>query len=427
VKIGFGHLLLLGLGLREILSFWTAHPFDFEIWIRLGYYVSRGGDPYASTAPVVGLSIPGTGALPSIAYPPLWALMQALVYDLYSLIGFSNRFFYYFLLKQETIIPDVIVGYLIYRLVADHANTGDAKKALAFWMFCPFVIVISAVWGMFDQLTLMIVLAAILIAQRTVASSVVESVAIFLKAIPVVFLPPLAWSQVSTGRRMAYLVLAPTLAIVLTLSPYLYFRSWSLSSILGAGASAVSVPANSLNYWVIPYVLYGYSLIPSYADAFVNVMGYVWIVAVVLGYVFCFRKMGKVTLQYLLLTLQFSTLVFFLTRIGIAEQYVIYFLGFGILEKYLVGGDRWKLFTGVWVSAMGFLLANNTYLVRFLSPLSIGFSNLDATLSSGVLGELRNGLLILTALSFTLFCFFYLKSLYFDIKSRKAMGFEPPT
>ena len=422
MKIGFGRLLLVGLGLREIFSFWTAHPFDFEIWVRLGYYVSKGGDPYASTAPVAGLSIPGTGVLPSIAYPPLWAFMQAMVYDLYSLIGYSNRFFYYFLLKQETIIPDVIVGYLIYRLIAEHGSVQDAKKALAFWMLCPFVIVISAVWGMFDQLTLMVVLVAILLARRAVASSVAESVAIFLKAIPVIFLPPLAWSQRSTGRRLAYLVLALALAAVLTLAPYLYFRSWSLPSILGAGTSAVSVPANSLNYWVIAYVLYGYSLLPSYADTLVNVMGYAWVVALVLAYFFCLRKTGEITLQYLVLALQFSTIVFFLTRIGVAEQYVIYFLGFGILEKYLVGGDRWKLFTGVWVSAMGFLLANNTYMVRFLSPLSLDFTNLDVTLSSGVLGELRYSLMILTALSFTLFCIFYLKSLYFDIKSRKIAG-----
>jgi hypothetical protein len=76
---------------------------------------------------------------------------------------------------------------------------------------------------------------------------------------------------------------------------------------------------------------------------------------------------------------------------------------------------------------MGFLLANNTYMVRFLSPLSIGFTNLDATLSSGVLGELRNGLLVLTALSFTFFCFLYLRSLYPEIRDRKVRAIEPPT
>lgn len=352
--------------------------------------------------------------------------MQAFVYDLYSLIGYSNRFFYYFLLKQETIVPDILVGFLIYKLIVQHGNPIDARKALAFWMFCPFVVVISAVWGMFDQLTLLIVLTAVLVAQRTLQSSVAESVGIFLKAIPVIFLPALAWTQGSPRRRWSYLVIASGLAVVLTLIPYLFHNSWSLSALLSTGASAVSVPANSLNYWVIAYVLFGYSLLPSYVYPVLNLAGYVWVLALIVAYVYCLRRIGPdgISLPYLILVLQCLSLVFFLTRIGVAEQYVIYFLGFGLLEKYLVGKDRSKFFTGVWVSAMGFLLANNTYLVRFLSPLSIQFSDLDSALSSGLLGETRNGLMIVTALFFTAFCALYLKSLYLEIRKQRLAGQE---
>jgi len=41
-------LLVLGILAREALSFWTGHPFDFEIWVRAGYWVARGYTPYAS-------------------------------------------------------------------------------------------------------------------------------------------------------------------------------------------------------------------------------------------------------------------------------------------------------------------------------------------------------------------------------------------
>jgi hypothetical protein len=421
-RIRVAFLLLLGLGIREAFSFWTAHPFDFEIWVRLGYYVSRGADPYVSTLPIPGLSIPGTGTLPSIAYPPFWAFMQALVYDLYSLLGYSNRFFYYFLLKQETIIPDILVGYLIYRIIAQRGNTEGAGRALAFWMVCPFVVIISAVWGMFDQLVLLAVLVSMLFARNTLTSAASEGLGIVLKAIPIIFLPVLTVRQSTKGSRLLFILLAPGLAVFLTLVPYLYFHSWSLSALLGAGSSAASVPSNSMNYWVIAYVVYGYSLLPSSLNQFVNGMGYVWILALVLAYVYTLRKTPRdgISIEYSILALQFITLVFFLTRIGIAEQYLTYFLGFGLLEQHTIGKARSRLFTGVWVSAMGYLLANNSYLLRFLSPLSAQFVGLDNTLSSGMLGVVRNGLMIVAALAFTAFCALYLRSLYSEIKSRRT-------
>src|SRR5206468_12504221 len=41
-------LLLLGLLVREAFSFWTGHPYDFELWIRNGYFVSQGATPYSA-------------------------------------------------------------------------------------------------------------------------------------------------------------------------------------------------------------------------------------------------------------------------------------------------------------------------------------------------------------------------------------------
>ena len=35
-------LVVMGLLIREAFSFWTGHPFDFEIWLRNAYFVSRG-------------------------------------------------------------------------------------------------------------------------------------------------------------------------------------------------------------------------------------------------------------------------------------------------------------------------------------------------------------------------------------------------
>ena len=48
-----------GLAIRETIAPFTGHPFDFELWLRLGYYTFLGHDPYTSTNPIPALSFPG--------------------------------------------------------------------------------------------------------------------------------------------------------------------------------------------------------------------------------------------------------------------------------------------------------------------------------------------------------------------------------
>ena len=53
-------LLIVGLLIREAFSFWTGHPFDFELWVRTGFWVTHGLSPYGvlpSRAMVVRLHL----------------------------------------------------------------------------------------------------------------------------------------------------------------------------------------------------------------------------------------------------------------------------------------------------------------------------------------------------------------------------------
>ena len=416
------YALAIGLAIREAFSFWTAHPFDFEIWIRLGYYVSKGLDPYRYTGPVPGLSLPGTGSLPSIGYPPLWPLIQALVYDFYSALDVSNRFLYYFIVKQEMIIPDLVVGYLLF-LVLSRSGRGTAgKQALLFWMLCPFVIVVSALWGMFDQLVLVFVLAALLFRQDTLRSSLAEWIGILLKGIPIIFLPVLVQTQPGVSRKLFYLTVCLALTAVLSLVPYLLLPSWNYSALAGTGTDIVHKVGNSLNYWIVPYVMsnvYGVTLNPSFLGA----VGYIWIPALAVAYVFCYRPLQRrgLALENLVLTLLVVTLVFFLTRTQINEQYVIYFIGLGLLDLALSGPGRKRLFHGIWVSGFVFLFANNTYMVRFLAPVSVYYSQLDSSLTSGLSGDVRFSLMLTAGLAFTAFCVAYLRSVCIQLSSQGVL------
>ena len=121
--------------------------------------------------------------------------------------------------------------------------------------------------------------------------------------------------------------------------------------------------------------------------------------------------------------MMFVLLVFLLTRSAVSEQFLIYFLGLGLLDCYAISQRRFRLFNAVWLSALAFLAANNAWFVRFLEPLSATYAGLDSTLASGALGVLRTEVTVTSAFAFTFLCVLYLRSVYDDLK---APGILPP-
>lgn len=415
--------LIAGLAIREFFAPFTGHPYDFELWIRLGYYTARGIDPYSYFQPVKGLSIPGTGPMYSIGFPPLWPLVLAVLYKFYAILGVNNRFVYYFILKQPMILGDMIDAYLIYRLLEKLATSQKAYNAFRFWLFCPFVIIVSSIWGIFDQFVLVFVLLAIsFLISSKVKSSVSEAIGITLKAIPIIFLPVLAFSQKNLKNALIYGAMSVATTLAITLLPYVFLPTWHLSGIEAAGTSTVTKVGNSLNYYVIPYVLSGFFpgkiTIPQY-------FGYIWIAGIGLASLLIIWKVMRSkssydsvpsTISFMLVVL----LVFFLLRTQINEQYVIYFIGLGLFDYYIFAKKyRQKLFHAIWISVLVFLVANNDFLARFLAPISISYTNLANQLQSGVLSDVRYGLMIAAGLAFSIFCLIYLVSLIRDILGTK--------
>lgn len=421
IRISLNLALLIGLIIREVLAPFTAHPFDFEIWIRLGYYVSQGNDPYQFTNPIPQLSIPGTGRLPSIAYPPFWAFIQVAMYKLYTLLDIENRFLYYFMVKQIMVISDIALAILLYKLLKPYGRE-NAEKASKFWLLCPFTIIISSMWGMFDQLVLLMVIISVFLLQRIIRSSIYEGIGIFLKGIPIIFLPLLS----AYGRRyqtaVFYALISTSVTIFFSLSPYLLFPSWNINNLLGSATDTIHKVGNSMNYWIIYYVINNYYALPTSYYTFARIVGYIWIPAVVLGTVHCLKDLRRVklSLEYLNASLLFITLLFFITRTQINEQYMIYFLGFGIINTFIFDKKQKGLFTNLLLSATLFLIGNNFFLIRFLAPLSPYFTDLEGNLARGPIGDLRMGIMLASGLSFSYFSFRYFRIMYRQITSYKV-------
>ena len=414
--------LVVGAIIRECLAPFTGHPFDFELWIRLGYYTAQGLDPYRITPPVPGLSMPGSGDMTSLGYPPVWPFILAGLYRLYAVTGIDNRFFYYFILKQPMIIGDLLDSFLIYKIVKQKSEVG-AVKALAFWLFCPFTIIISSVWGMFDQLVLVFALLSLVYLDRTRISASLEAVGILLKAIPLIYLPLFAFVQKTRLKIIQYLAISSSVSIIFTFLPYLIFPSWNISSLLGTGTSVVTKVGNSMNYFVVIYVLASLNSFPSWGAEILAPLSYLWIPALIIASIFSIRivrrrsENGEQFFKGIVLSMILVTLTFYLTRIQINEQYTIYFLGLGLIDRYWIGTvSRSKQFHGIWISALGFLLSNNP-IVRFLEPLSVYYRQLDQFIDSGVPDYFRLTAMVISAFSFTVFCILYLRSVYSELRT----------
>ena len=416
-------IILAAIGIREVFAPFTGHPFDFELWVRLGYYVSKGDDPYLRTAPVPGLSFPGSGYISWPGYPPLWAIFMAVLYKFYVILGVQNRFLYYFILKQPMIISDLLVGYLIYILVRAYSSADNSIKALTFWLLCPFTIIISAIWGMFDQIMLMLILLSAILIGRTYRSALTESLSIAIKLIPVIFLPVFALAQTSRKKIFAYMLLAAIVSVALAFAPYLVEKSWKISTLLGVGIDDTNKLGNSMSYWSILYVYNQSYAFSPFVKSVLGFLSFLWIPAILTASYFCYSRVlkDKINLQKnLILSLLFISLVFYLTKSTVNEQYLIYFLGFGTMDYFLwAPKERRRTFHAVWISALGFLVANNAWMTRFFSPLSFSYMQLNNYFTSGVPGEVRFGVMIFTSLVFTIAVCYYLKMLYAEMKASK--------
>ncbi len=84
-----------------------------------------------------------TNYTPGMIY--LFYLLGAIRY----LFSISDQWFY-FVLKLPSIISDLILSILIYRVLLNHVSKKLALYGLAFCLFNPVLIFNSAIWGAFD-------------------------------------------------------------------------------------------------------------------------------------------------------------------------------------------------------------------------------------------------------------------------------------
>jgi hypothetical protein len=370
-------VLLAGLLIREAFSFWTGNPYDLEVWIRTGHAVANGVNPYVSFWPAVpGVSFAFLNStLPSAAYLPFWPALLGELYRLWEVAGGGNRFVLYFLIKQPPIWADVLTAALLYALVLRWTGRKDAALgALTFWSFFPYAIIISAIWGQFDSLVVVVILAALLY-REPLQRNLLYGLGIFVKLLPVIYLP-LEVFRSRGPRRLTFLV---ALVLPLALSALVFVaEGWQFTGIFATGQSQTYGGGGGMNLAGIlasPPFLYAIEVIPYLYTglAYLYVPGV--IVAGWVGARWIRPNDPRTELRAVLLV----TTIFLLLRWGLYEQYMIYLFALMVLDIAAFHSSRRSFLTYLWVLSLVFLLVNNDLGARFVTPLD---TNLWATLSN---------------------------------------------
>jgi Gpi18-like mannosyltransferase len=413
----------MGLLVREVFSFWTGHPFDFEIWVRAGYWVARGYTPYASLPPAPGVSFAndfgGPDLSPIIGYLPFWPVLLEAMYGLYFLLGSPTPYLYYFLIKQPIIAGDVLLAYYLYRYL-ERRGSEKASFVLKLWLFSPYNILLSGVWGMFDAIPMLFVVFA-LEAEPGARRGFWSGVATFAKSIPIVYAIPLSWGP-KPLRNLALAVGIPvfaTLAIVLV-------AGWPIFGQAGITNTVESTAAKygaSLSLWEIIYYLNQLGVISSAVLSNYYWAGYAWIPAVGLATLLAYRWFGFDTERGMVQSLLLITLTFLLVRGEVNEQYALYLYALGLIDVALWSPQRRNALLAAMAAVIAFNGTNDLLFIRYVTPAFHNALAVESGIISHIMPE-RNALLFVEAAVFFSVNLYYLYSLSRERRSRISVSGE---
>lgn len=353
-------ILLVGLLIRVILMPISAHPFDVYAWYLITTDISENGPFNLQNFPPLW----GHYLLVPISYVYSWlanifstgaismsSLSAALdFYPAYN-IQFVPGLLFNFVVKFPFLISDIAVTLLLYKIVSELTeNNVLAEKAALFWFLNPFLIWISAGWGMWDTLPVLFSLAAFyfLLHQKLGFSGVFLSLGVAAKLYPVLFLLPITFylfkiiSKCNRWKKLALFYLIFIVTSSFLFFPYFgtianFFNSYFMPSSLNGinvGFDPVVEPVGfGLTYWSI-------SLLNrlDIVSLTVSSVFFASIVSFILFGIFLtviYWKVSKLSFQRpafdLMLAMLFSIIALFLSYRIICEQFFVWLLPFLII------------------------------------------------------------------------------------------------
>lgn len=340
--------------IRLILAPFFGHSWDIYVWVRSGELFVTGTDPYS----VRSLTDFPWGFY---TYPPVWLYWLGFSYYI---SNFLNNFnLYILLIKLPILLSDLAVAVLIAKIAAELKYVRIAGTAVLLWLFNPLVILISAVWGMFDSVAVFLSLWGVLmmVRGRSYAGCFLVGLGASVKLYPLFLLLPFI-IYMSRYRQMRFPALARSILVAifgfaLPMTPYINNIANLLDKLLYHFGNV-----GSFTYWTALSVISPPTAIPIASYSFFAGTLYI-----------AYRRYKPGSIDSPAFELSMVTILAFLaTSAKVNVQYILWVLPFLIIYSLANESREFRLNTAILVAAGLIFIAAAQFALAIFDLRNIG-------------------------------------------------------
>ncbi len=241
--------LVLAIGIRLLLLPWFSDSLNFYGFQLTTSFLRQGQDPWIAIT-----SDPAVARFDPWGYPPLFLLVTYIS----SVLSFGNGYLFGVLVRMPNVLADLLTGFFLFRIGVASNLTRRNSIGLAFaYLFNPFVIIVSSIWGTLDPLPVMFTAGAFYFMIRkprnTDLAALLLGIGIAFKLYPLIFIP-LALAKIHQSiPKIRFLLLSAAPLSITSIPAFLYSPHQFLAVMAGftIGVSSVSTGGFYLSPWWI--------------------------------------------------------------------------------------------------------------------------------------------------------------------------------
>lgn len=354
-------VVLLSVLIQIPLAIFLGHYYDQRIFLDTGYLVFNGLNPYQQHSITVFSNPLMIGANPIIGYPPIWPLLTGAIYGLtYNFV--PNIFLYNFALKIPVIFANVCLAYMTrYVMRFLGAPEKNSRIAWLFLLFNPLILLTTTAWGEIDTLVALLALFSFyyIIKGMAAKSGFMMGLSIILKpiAFPLVGLPLIYPEYRNYRRAITYFTILFLAVILFWFLPF-NILGWAAPASLEQVTSYFRMAGGLTPFSVVELVQNNANLPASF-----SFLGYLWVPALLIGYITIFRKPPKSSSE-LAEKAVCLILIFFLTRTWLSEPNITLVIVFALIA-FSFKKTSFRNFHFLWIIPLIFMIANTSFFQLF--------------------------------------------------------------
>jgi len=310
-------LVLLCILVQIPFALFLGHYYDQRVFMATGYLVGSGLDPYQQYEIVGVFSHPLLqGTIPRFGYPPLWAFVLGLAFQLsYRIV--PDLVLYNFAIKIPVIAANICLAFLVRQVIVESkAPKKKAQFAFLFLLFNPFTLLTTSAWGQFDTVAVLLCVTSIYLLSKgkngwcalTLALAFsVKPIVLPLLGLPLFYNKPKKWHI-----NLEYLVILTGMIFIFLVLPFL-ISGWQ-PPLAPDEWNAHFKAAGGLSLFGIVEIVNSTQLLPQSLE----ILGFLWVPALLIGYYSIYRN-PPTSQTELVRKAIILVLIFFLTRSWLSE------------------------------------------------------------------------------------------------------------